>query len=220
RGTRSPKLFSRGILDRRLRRESTVGLRSAEKNAQRLQRVIDRVVHGGRFIAAMRHTVRTFRIVAGAVRVPIGLFEQCFEARRVAFVDEQIARPLPAEYVARRIAPRRAAIGLIAGEKVEIQARVVERPPTPLAEAEKISEKLLARVALNEKILARRVLVAEARRNRHSLDPERGYVVEKLRDLLRRFTLKQRAVDRHSKVARKRLPNSFHRLLVDAGSAD
>jgi len=65
--------------------------------------MVERIFHRGRLEAAMDHAVGAFFVLA---------------ARRIAFT-EKTTRPLPAEDRARRIAPRRALIGSIAGEKVE-----------------------------------------------------------------------------------------------------
>ena len=55
--------------------------------------MLDRVIDGRGFITAMRHAVGAFWVVARAVTIPIGFFDQSFERRRVTFVHEQIAGP-------------------------------------------------------------------------------------------------------------------------------
>src|SRR5271169_1283877 len=91
-----------------------------------------RIHHRGRLVAAVDHAIGTFFIIAGAVSVPVSLLHQLFEGLGVAFA-EQIARALPAKEIACRIAPGGAAVGLVAGEKIEEQARLVERPATAAA---------------------------------------------------------------------------------------
>ena len=91
------------------------------------QGMVERVFHRGRLEAAMDHAVGAFFVFAGAIGVPVGLLHQLLEARRIAF-PEKITRPLPAEDRARRIAPRRAVIGSIAGEKVEKKLRLEKGP--------------------------------------------------------------------------------------------
>src|SRR6266851_1981020 len=92
--------------------------------------MVDRIDNSGRLIAAVHHAIGAFLVIAGAVRIPVGLLHQLPEGFRIAFA-EQIARALPAEVIARRVAPRGAAVGLVAGEEIEEQARLVERPATP-----------------------------------------------------------------------------------------
>ena len=96
--------------------------------------VSDRILHGGRLVAAVHHAVGALLVVAGAVGVPVGFFHQLLEGLGVAFA-EQVAGPLPAEHGARRVAPRRAVIGLVAGEEIEEQARLAERPGLAAAAA-------------------------------------------------------------------------------------
>src|SRR5262245_66351909 len=110
-------------------------------------------IDGRGFIAAMRHAVRAFRVVAGAVEFPVGLFEESFEGRRVTLVHEQIAGSLPTKHITRRVAPGRATVSLIASEKIQKQTRMIESPPVSLAKPENIPEELLARIALDEKVL-------------------------------------------------------------------
>src|ERR1700733_7265764 len=55
----------------------------------------------------------------------LGVVEERTVARRIAFVGQEVAGPLPAENVVRRIAPRRALIGLVAGEKVQEQRGMI-----------------------------------------------------------------------------------------------
>ena len=116
---------------------------AAQADRQRLQRVAHGILHGGRLVAAMHHAVGALLVIAGAVRVPVRLVHQLAKRLRVAFA-EQIAGALPAEDVARRIAPRRALVFLVAGEKIEEQARLAERPRRAAAAAlEDVAEQLL-----------------------------------------------------------------------------
>src|SRR5437899_1224848 len=86
----------------------------------------------GRLISAVHHALGAFFVIAGAVGIPVGLFHQLLEGLGVAFA-EQIAGALPAEIVARRVAPRGAMIGLVARQKIEEQGRLVERPTMSVA---------------------------------------------------------------------------------------
>ena len=80
----------------------------------------------------MDHAVAALGISAHAVTVPVGLVHERLESGRVAFADEQVARPLPTEHVARGIAPGSALVTLVAGQEIQVKARVVERPaPAP-----------------------------------------------------------------------------------------
>ena len=87
----------------------------------------------------MRHAVGAFLVLAGAVRIPVGGFHQFLEGLGVTLA-EQVAGLLPAEDVARRHAPRRALIILIAGEEVQEQAGMHEIPLLALAEREHVAE--------------------------------------------------------------------------------
>ena len=89
--------------------------------------MVEGIFHGGRLEAAMDHAVGAFFVIAGAIGVPIGFLHQLLEGGRIAFA-EQIAGPLPAEDRASGIAPGRAVIGSIAGEKVEEKLRLEEGP--------------------------------------------------------------------------------------------
>src|SRR3546814_7706442 len=104
----------------------------------------DRVGHRSAFIAAVDHAVGALLVVAGAVALPLGLRHQRLEARCIALV-QQVAGPLPAEHVARGVAPRRALVGLVAGEEVEEQARPRDTPFPDLAAAAPIADKLTNR---------------------------------------------------------------------------
>ena len=110
---------------------------------------------------AVGHAVVAARIAADAVAVPLRVLHQRAKARRIALVRHQIARPLPAEYVVGRIAPRRALVALVAGEEIQVQRRVVEQPAPPRLPAarEDFAEQLLAVGAAEKHVLARRVLV-------------------------------------------------------------
>src|SRR5438094_59973 len=118
----------------------------------------------------MCHAVGTFWVVARAITIPVRFFNQSFEGRRVAFVYQQIAGPLPTEDIACRVTPGCATVGLIAGEKIQKQARVIEPPLALLAKPEHISEKLFARLALHENVLAGSMLIAKPRRDCHPFD--------------------------------------------------
>src|SRR5262245_4467204 len=127
--------------------------------------MLDRVVNSRGFITAMCHAVGTFWVVARAIASPVRFFNESFERRRIAFVNEQISGPLPTEAIACRITPGCASIGLIAGEKIQKQARVIKPPLALFAKSENISEKLFARLALHENVLTRSMLIAEPRGN-------------------------------------------------------
>src|SRR5258706_11762841 len=93
-----------------------------------------RILHGGGFEAAVHHAVGTLFVIAGAIRVPVGLVHQFAKGLGVPFA-EQIARALPAEHRACRIAPWRAAVFLVAREEVQEQSGLAERPRLAAAAA-------------------------------------------------------------------------------------
>ena len=77
-------------------------------------------------------------------------------------------------------------IGLVAGEEVEEQARLVERPfLAAVAAPEDVAEQLLGRRAVEEMLLVGRALIGIARRNGDAVDAERGDLVEEGGDALR-----------------------------------
>src|SRR6476469_10238104 len=110
-------------------------------------------------VAGMHHAVGAFLVIAGAVGIPVGLFHQLLEGLGVAFA-QQVTGPLPAEDGAGRIAPRRAVVTLVAGQEVEEQAGLAERPlfAAPAA-AEDVAEQVLGAVAVEEVLLVGRALV-------------------------------------------------------------
>src|SRR6202035_383218 len=102
--------------------------------------MVEGIFHGGRLEAAMDHAVGAFFVVAGAIGVPVGFLHQLLETRRIAFA-KQIAGALPAEDRAGGIAPGRALVGSIAGEKVEKKLRLEEGPgPAALVARENLPE--------------------------------------------------------------------------------
>src|SRR3546814_11138315 len=84
-----------------------------------------RIGYRGRLVAAMHHAVGALLVVAGAIAVPVRLFHEFLEAGSVSLA-QQIAGSLPAEDIARGIAPGRASVLLVAGEEVE-QHRGLDR---------------------------------------------------------------------------------------------
>ena len=111
----------------------------------------------GRLETAMNHTVGAFLVTVPYLS-HFGIFHQFFEGLGVAF-PEQITRPLPAEHGARRVAPRRAVIGLIAGEEIEEEARLEERPfAAATAPISEIAEQLLGFRAIQKVLLVGRPL--------------------------------------------------------------
>src|ERR1700710_1018161 len=160
----------------------------------------NRIHYGGGFEAAMHHAVGAFLVLARAVLVPLGGFHQFLEGLHIPFT-EQITRTLPAEHGTRRVAPRRAFVGLIAGQEVEEHARLAERPALAVITAlENIAEQRLRLFAVQEVLLIRRAFVRITRRHRnavHAHGPER---VEEIRYALRIGVVEQRAVDVHAET--------------------
>src|SRR6185503_16369693 len=95
---------------------------------------------------------------------------------------QQVARLLPAEDGARRIAPGRAVIALIAREEVQEHAGLAERPLLVLRPAlEHVAEQILGLAAIEEVLLVRRALVSVARRNGDTVNAQLHNGVEKFR---------------------------------------
>src|SRR5689334_18298436 len=176
----------------------------------------DGVLHRGGFETAVHHAVGTLLVVTRAVAVPVGLFHELTKALRIAFA-QQVTRPLPTEDRACGIAPRGALVSLVAGEEVEEEARLAERPrPPALPALEHVAEKLLRRGAVEEVLLVRRTLVGVTRRNGDAVDAERFDLVEERRDLGGIGALEERAVDVHPETTRFRRANRSDGALVDA----
>src|SRR5260370_41480263 len=55
------------------RRHRTLGPDSAQGNLQGFHRMGDRVLNGGGFITAVDHAISAFRVISGAVGIPIRL---------------------------------------------------------------------------------------------------------------------------------------------------
>src|SRR5712691_12611686 len=119
---------------------------------------MNRIDNGRGLIAAVHHAIGAFLVVAGAVGIPIGLFHQLLEGLRITFA-EQVAGALPAEIVARRVAPRGAMVGLVARQKIEEQGGLVERPARSVAVRlafEDLAEQLLGAPAAEKMLLVGR----------------------------------------------------------------
>src|SRR5258708_5767493 len=142
--------------ERDLLRHDPVGSDAAKAKPQSFEWMTHGVLHGGGFVAAVHHAIGALLVIARSIGVPIRLFHEFAKAPGIAFA-KQITGPLPAENVARRIAPRRAAIGLIAGQEIEEQARLTERPRASTAAApEYVAKKLLGSSASQKVGLIRR----------------------------------------------------------------
>src|SRR5579883_264767 len=152
-----------------------------------------RINHGGRFVAAVDHAIGAFLVVAGAVGVPVGLVHKLLERLGVAFA-EQVARPLPAKDIARRISPGRTAIALIAGEKIEKQARLVEGPATAAA-AENTAKQLLSAASVEKVVLVGSPFVGVTRRYGDAVDAHRGDPIKEASDPFGLGRIEQGGID-------------------------
>src|SRR5262245_14936005 len=101
-------------IERDLGGHGAVGLDALERQCHHLPGPLHGIHSRGRLEAAVDHAVGTLLVIAGSVPVPVGALHELLEGFGVAFT-EKIAGPLPTEYGARRVAPRRAPVGLIAG---------------------------------------------------------------------------------------------------------
>src|SRR6185312_2881684 len=147
------------LVERDFLGESAIAAHALERYAQGLHGMLHRVHDGGRLVAAMHHALGAFLVIAGAVGIPIGLAHQLGEGLGIALA-EQIARALPAEIVARRVAPGRAVVALVAGEEVEEQRGLAERPVlAAVAALEDAAEQLLGLAPIEEMRLVGRALI-------------------------------------------------------------
>ena len=127
------------LIERDFGRHRSFGANALKRELETRERVAHRRVRRRRLVAAMRHAVGALLVAAGAVRIPVGRVHQFLERARIALA-QQVARLLPAEDVARRHAPRRAVIGLVAGEEIEEEAGVHELPALAAAVGEDLAE--------------------------------------------------------------------------------
>ena len=170
----------------------------------------------------MDHAVGALLVVAGAVGIPVGLLHQLLEGRRVAFA-EQVAGLLPTEHGAGRVAPWRAMVGLVAGQEVEEQARLLEGPLLAallLTVPEHAAEQVLGRLAVQEVLLVGGTLVGVARGDGDAVDAHPGDAVEEVGDLLGAGIVEEGAVDRDAEAHLLGLRDRRHGLVVDAALAD
>src|SRR5262249_49811339 len=144
---------------------------------------------------------------------------------RIAFVGQQIARPLPTEHVVGRVAPRRTLIGLVAREEIQEQRGLIEAPAQAVvsfrrafnpAALEDLAEQTLARVAAQEDILARRVLIAVTRRDGDALDAQCHRLIEESGHLIGILAREERAVDGDAETLLARQANRGDRLVKHA----
>src|SRR4030042_6640540 len=63
------------------------------------------IIYCRRFETAMHHTVFAFGIAASALAFPICLFQECLKAWGIPLPHQQIAGPLPAKDIPRRVTP-------------------------------------------------------------------------------------------------------------------
>src|ERR1700730_9888013 len=203
--------------------------RSQDRCLEQLERVAECVIHGRAFKPTVSHAVVAGGVAAHAVLVPLGVFHERLERRRIAFVGQQITRPLPTEQVVGRRAPWRALVVLVAGQEVQEQGRVVERPAGARsalrgacgpAALEDLAEQPLARAAAEEHILTRRMVVAVTRRNHDSFDAERHRFIEEGGYVIGILTAEQRAVDRYAKALAARQTDRGDRLVEHPFLAD
>src|SRR5262249_5693570 len=96
--------------------------RPPQRRTQGFERMSYGIRNGCALEAAVGHAVVAAGVAAHTVALPLGLLHQRAEGRCVTFVGEQITGPLPAKDVVGGVAPGRALISLVAGEKVEIKS--------------------------------------------------------------------------------------------------
>jgi hypothetical protein len=146
-------------------------------------------------IAAVDHAIGTFFVVGGSVLVPICALHQLLEALGVAFT-QKIAGALPAEDGARRVAPRRAPVGLIASQKIKEQLRLKQRPcASSWRTAEDLPKQLFRVRAMEKVLLVRGTLVGISGRDRDTVHAQRPHIVEEPGNALRLGVGEECAVD-------------------------
>src|SRR5262249_17418939 len=129
--------------------------------------------------------------------------------------------PLPTKDSTRRVPPGRAAIGLIAGEKIEEHRRLGEGPSFPSTAArENSTKKLFGFFAIEKMLLIGRAFVSIAGRDRDSVQTKTLHFIEKCDNALRFRRVEQGAVDAYAKPLRLGQFNGVHGLFVNAVLAD
>ena len=93
-------------------------------------------------------------------------------------------------------------IGLVAGQEIEKQARLIECPAAPRIALEDFAEQFLGAAPIEEMLLIRRPFIGIARRHRYAVDPDLHDVVEEAGDALRVGSIEQGRVDVDPKSAR------------------
>src|SRR5271156_3218838 len=208
-----------GIANRQLGRHRTRELGSSQGGQERLERVTEGIVHGRTLEPAMRHAVVATGILADTVPLPLRILDERLVSRGIALVGEQVAGPLPAEQVVCGIAPRRALIGLIAGEEIQEQAGMIEGPGLARrapAALEDLAKELFARMPPQEYVLPRRMVIAVAGRDRDALDAEAHHGVEEIGHPIRVLAVEQRAIDGDAKALAARELDGGDGLVVNA----
>src|ERR1051326_4157524 len=179
----------------------------------------DRIPDGSGFIAAVNHAIGAFGVVAGSVGIPVRLLQELAKGFRITLA-EQVARTLPAEHGPGRIAPGRAMVLLVAGQEVEKQSGLAERPSFAAAAAtEDVAEQLFGLLAVQEMFLIRRPLVGVARRNGDGVDSEAPRLVEERSHLRGNHVVETRAIDVDAEAASLGGANRGDGAIVDAGLA-
>src|SRR5213593_2271276 len=177
------------------------------------------VVHGRGLVAAVDHTVTALFVAALlAVAFPPRGLQQLLEGRRVPLLEE-VAGTLPAEDVVGRVPPRCALEVARAHEELEEEGRLVELPAA-LRIRQDAREQLVGPLPTEEMLLVGRLRVTVPRRDHHALDAKVHHRVEELARAERVGALEQRRVGRDSEAPPERLPDCFHRVVVDALAAD
>ena len=85
--------------------------------AKRLQRVPHRILYGGRFESAVHHAVGAFFVIAGSVRIPVGLVHQ-FAKGRAHSLRRADSRGAASRKRCASDCPTACTVLLVAGEKV------------------------------------------------------------------------------------------------------
>src|SRR5215469_4455612 len=212
-------VLRRPVLEQLLRvRIAVLRERAAHHRPEAAQRP-EAVHYCRRLIAAANHAVGALGIAAGhAVLFPLRRLEEFLECLRVA-VLEQVARPLPAEDVVGRRAPRRALVLAVAHKELEEQRRHVEFP-VGLAVRQDGPEQTPHARASEEAVLVRSLLVAVARRENDALDAHVHDFVKEAADAVRIRAVEEGRVRRHAEAAPDRFLDALDRYVVSAFAAD
>ena len=173
--------------------ERAMGPGSAQENPECLERMAEGVIDGGSLKSTVGHAVITLWVPSDSIAIPLGILEKSLERGGIPLPHQEVTGSLPTENIVGRVAPRGALVGLVACQKVQKQAGLVENPAafTFPPQPKNFAKELLALLTRHEDFLVGRPLITIARGNRDAFHPKLHRTIEEICDFLRTLTLEQ-----------------------------